>query len=99
MTEKAAKDKGYTVKTATLEAVNIPKAKILEQTDGLLKAVVDAKTDKILGVQLLCAESHELINFMDLAIRQGLTYQDVRDHIFTHPTMSEALNDLFAQIK
>lgn len=99
MTEKAAKDKGYTVKTATLEAVNIPKAKILEQTDGLLKAVVDAKTDKILGVQLLCAESHELINFMDLAIRQGLTYQDVRDNIFTHPTMSEALNDLFAQIK
>lgn len=99
LTEKVAKDKGYDVKTATLEAVNIPKAKILEQTDGLLKAVVDAKTDKILGVQLLCADAHEMINFMDLAIRQGLTYQNVRDYIFTHPTMSEALNVLFEGIE
>jgi pyruvate/2-oxoglutarate dehydrogenase complex dihydrolipoamide dehydrogenase (E3) component len=98
MTAKMAKDKGYDIKTATLDAATIPKANILEQADGLLKAVVDAKTDKILGVQLLCAESHELINFMDLAIRQGLTYQQVRDHIFTHPSMSEALNDLFAAI-
>ena len=62
-----------------------------------LKAVIDAKTDKILGVQLLCDNAHELINFMDLAIRQGLTYQEVRDYIFTHPTMSEALNELFAK--
>lgn len=99
LTEKAAIEKGYRVKTAKLPAVNIPKAKILEQTDGLLKAVVDAKTDKILGVQLLCAEAHEIINFMDLAIKQGLTYQQVRDHIFTHPTMSEALNDLFGMIE
>ena len=99
LNEKVAIEKGYQVKTSKFEAVNIPKAKILEQTDGLLKAVVDAQTDKILGVQLLCAEAHEMINFMDLAIRQGLTYQQVRDHIFTHPTMSEALNDLFAAIK
>ncbi|OAU96994.1 putative Dihydrolipoamide dehydrogenase [Moraxella catarrhalis] len=97
MTEQVAKEQGHAVKTAVLEAVNIPKAKILEQTDGLLKAVIDAKTDKILGVQLLCDNAHELINFMDLAIRQGLTYQEVRDYIFTHPTMSEALNELFAQ--
>lgn len=99
LTEDDARQQGFTVKVATLPASNIPKAKILQQTDGLLKAVVDAKTDKILGVQLLCAEAHEMINFMDLAIRQGLTYQAVRDHIFTHPTMSEALNDLFALIK
>ncbi|MBS9779758.1 MAG: FAD-dependent oxidoreductase [Moraxellaceae bacterium] len=98
LTEQMAKEQGYKVKTAILEAVNIPKAKILEETDGLLKAVVDSETDKILGVQLLCAEAHEMINFMDLAIKQGLRYQQVRDYIFTHPTMSEALNDLFSLI-
>lgn len=97
LTEAAAIAQGYSVKTASLPASMIPKAKILEQTDGLLKAVVDAKTDKILGVQLLCAESHEMINFLGLAIQQGLTYQVVRDHIFTHPTMSEVLNELFVK--
>lgn len=97
LTEAAAIAQGYSVKTATLPAGMIPKAKILEQTNGLLKAVVDANTDKILGVQLLCAESHEMINFLALAIKQGLTYPVVRDHIFTHPTMSEALNELFAK--
>lgn len=97
LNEETAKEQGYEVKTAVLQANAIPKAKILEQTDGLLKAVIDSKTDKVLGVQLLCAQSHELINFMDLAIRQGLTHQQLASYIFTHPTMSESLNDLFAQ--
>nr|WP_233120084.1 FAD-dependent oxidoreductase [Rappaport israeli] len=97
LNEETAKEQGYEVKTAVLQANAIPKAKILEQTDGLLKAVIDNKTDKVLGVQLLCAQSHELINFMDLAIRQGLTHQQLASYIFTHPTMSESLNDLFAQ--
>lgn len=96
LTETVAKQQGFHVKTATLLATNIPKAKILEQTDGILKAVVDEKTNKILGVQLLCVEAHEMINFVDLAIRQGLTANDLQHHIFTHPTMSEALNDLFS---
>ncbi|MFB2537988.1 FAD-dependent oxidoreductase [Acinetobacter sp. c3-l95] len=99
LTEAQAIKQGYSVKTAKLNAVNIPKAKILQQTDGLLKAVIDAKTDKILGVQLLCAEAHEMINFADLAIRQGMTYQDMRDYIFTHPTMMESLNDLFGAVE
>ncbi|SUO97666.1 FAD-dependent oxidoreductase [Suttonella ornithocola] len=97
LTEAQAKEKGITVKTATLPASAIPKAKILEQTDGLLKAVIDAESGKVIGAQLLCAEAHEIINFLDLAIRCELHWQDIRDHIFTHPTMSEALNDLFAQ--
>lgn len=98
LSEKVAQEQGYEVKVATLLASAIPKAKILTQTEGLLKAVVDAKTDKILGVQLLCNNAHEMINFMDLAIRQELIYQDVRDYIFTHPTMIESLNELFLSI-
>lgn len=97
LTEKVAIEKGMNVKTATLLANVIPKAKILEQTDGLLKAVVNADNGEIIGVQLLCAESHEMINFVDLAIRQGMTASDIANHIFTHPTMSESLNDLFSQ--
>lgn len=97
MTAQTAQNKGLNVKTATLSANAIPKAKIMGQTDGLLKAVIDADSRQILGVQLLCAESHEMINFMHLAIEQELSCDDIAKHIFTHPTMSESLNDLFGQ--
>ncbi len=97
MTEKEAVEKGYEVKTGRLEA--IPKGKIEGVTDGLLKTVVDAKTDKILGCTLLCNTSHEMINVVAAAIKAEQKYTFLKDMIFTHPTMSEALNDLFGSVK
>ncbi|ELA09456.1 pyridine nucleotide-disulfide oxidoreductase [Moraxella macacae 0408225] len=97
LSENAAKMQGINVKTATLSANAIPKAKIIQQTEGVLKAVINADNNKVIGAQLLCAESHEMINFMDLAIRQGMSASDIANYIFTHPTMSESLNDLFGQ--
>lgn len=67
----------------------------MQSTDGILKAVIDAKTEKILVVHLFCEESHELIDHVKLAMDTGLKYSILRDMIFTHPTMGEALNDLF----
>ncbi len=99
MTEKEAVEKGYEVKTGRLEAMAIPKGKIEGVTDGLLKTVVDAKTDKILGCTLLCNTSHEMINIVAAAIKAKQKYTLLKDMIFTHPTMSEALNDLFGSVK
>lgn len=99
MTETEAISKGYEVKTGKLEAMAIPKAKIEVVTDGLLKAVVDAKTDKILGCTLLCNTSHEMINIVATAMKTEQKYTFLKDMIFTHPTMSEALNDLFGSVK
>ena len=99
MTEKEAVEKGYEVKTGRLEAMAIPKGKIEGVTDGLLKTVVDAKTDKILGCTLLCNTSHEMINVVAAAIKAEQKYTFLKDMIFTHPTMSEALNDLFGSVK
>lgn len=90
-----AKQAGYDVKVTTIPANTIPKANILSQSAGLLKAIIDAKTDQILGCVLFCTGSEEMINFVALAMDMGLPYQKIRDHIFTHPTMSEALNELF----
>ena len=98
MTEAAARQAGRNIKVATLKAEAIPKAKILGQTDGLLKAVTDAGTGEILGVTLLCAESHEIINLFKMAIDHRVPASYVKSQIFTHPTMSEALNDLFASL-
>ena len=99
MTEKEAVEKGYEVKTGRLEAMAIPKGKIEGVIDGLLKTVVDAKTDKILGCTLLCNTSHEMINVVAAVIKAEQKYTFLKDMIFTHPTMSEALNDLFGSVK
>ena len=98
MTEQEARDAGFTVKLAELPAAAIPKAQVLGKPVGLLKAVIDADTDRLLGAHLFCEESYEMINTAKLAIDAGLPYQTLRDAIYTHPTMSEAFNDLFAAV-
>lgn len=99
LSEKEALEKGFDVKVGKIEAMAIPKGKIEGKSEGFLKVVVDAKTDKILGATLLCNTSHEMINIIALAMKGNLPYQIIRDMIFTHPTMSESLNDLFGSIK
>jgi probable pyridine nucleotide-disulfide oxidoreductase len=99
LTTEEAQAQGYEVKVAKLPAAGIPRAQQLQQTDGLLKAVVDAQTGHILGCTLFCADSSEVINTVSMAMNAGLDYTVLRDTIFTHPSMSEALNDLFTQVK
>ena len=98
MTEQEARAAGFDVKVAKLPAAAIPKAQLLQKPTGLLKAVVNADTGRILGAHLFCEESYEMINTIKLAMDAGLPYQVLRDAVYTHPTMSEAFNDLFAQV-
>ena len=98
MTEREARAAGLNVKVAKLPAAAIPKAQLLQKPTGLLKAVIDADTDLVLGVHLFCEESYEMVNTAKLAMDAGLPYQVLRDAVYTHPTMSEAFNDLFAQV-
>ena len=98
MREKEALEKGYTVKIAKLPAASIPRARILNNTTGFLKTVVDAKSDKILGCTLYCVDANEMINTIQTAMNAGLDYQAVRDTIYTHPSMTEAFNDLYSLI-
>jgi len=99
MTEEEAREKGYEVKVARLPAAAVPKAQVLRRPDGLLKAVVDGRTGLILGAHLFCAQSHEMINLVKMAMDAGLSYTVLRDAVYTHPTMSEASNDLFGTVK
>lgn len=94
--EKAAKAAGIDYRLFKLAATAIPKSAVLNQSKGLLKALVDPETDKILGITIYAEESYETINLISLAIEVGLPYTLLRDKIYTHPTMTEALNDLFA---
>lgn len=94
--EREAREQGYEVKVFKMHAQAIPKAAILNERRGLLKAVVDAKTNRILGCTLFCAEAHEMINTVQLAIHANVPYDTLANMIFTHPSMTEALNELFA---
>ncbi|HGE8484054.1 TPA: reactive chlorine resistance oxidoreductase RclA [Serratia marcescens] len=98
LSEDQARQQGRDIKVATLPAAAIPRARVLGDTRGLLKAVVDAQTGQILGVALLCCDAHEMINIVKTAMDAGLPYTRLRDQLFTHPTMSESLNDLFGLI-
>ena len=96
--EKEAIAAGYRIKVAILPASVIPRARILNNTQGLLKSVIDADTNRILGCSLFCVESSEMINTIQVAINAGIDYRVIRDTIFTHPSMTEAFNDLYASI-
>ena len=99
LSEKDAIKAGYNIKVATLPVTAIPKAKILGNQTGIYKAVVDADTNQILGVVLFGEDSHEVINIVVLAMIMKQPYTVLANQIFTHPTMAEALNDLFTLIK
>ena len=97
LSEDAAKKKGISYKVATMKAGEIPRSRIIKQTDGMLKALIDPGSKEILGSTLFCAESSEMINIVRLAMEAKLPYTFLRDQIFTHPSMSEGLNDLFSK--
>ncbi len=98
MTEEQARESGADIQVVTLPVAAIPRARVMNDTRGVLKAIVDNKTQRILGASLLCVDSHEMINIVKMVMDAGLPYSILRDQIFTHPSMSESLNDLFSLV-
>ena len=94
MNETEAKAAGVSYKLAKLPVMAIPKAKILGNQSGLFKVLIDENTGKILGANLFGVEAHEIINLFTLAMNEGISYESLRDQIYTHPTMAESFNDL-----
>jgi len=94
LTEKAAKAGGINYKLFKFMTAGVPKANVLEDPKGMFKVLIDPKTDQILGASIYAEESHEVINLITLAMKGHLPYTLLRDQIYTHPTMSEALNDV-----
>lgn len=95
LSEKEALKKGYDIKVFKLPVSMIPKAKVIGNQIGLYKAIVDKNTNKILGATLFGEDSHEVINIISTAMACNADYTLLKNQIFTHPTMAEALNDLF----
>lgn len=96
LNEREAKAAGLDYVVKRLPVATVPKAQVMRRPEGMMKALVENGTDRILGAMLLAAESHEVINIVKLAMDLDAPASTLRDMMFTHPTMAEALNDLFA---
>ncbi|MFJ6117557.1 FAD-dependent oxidoreductase [Streptomyces sp. NPDC092129] len=101
LTENEARAAGRSVRVAS-KAVAVmaamPRASIVGEVRGLMKFVVDAETDEILGAALLSVDAQELVNTVALAMRSGVTASGLRDAIWTHPSSTEAFNEVLATV-
>ena len=98
ITEREAREAGFTVRTATLPAENISQASILQDETGLMKVVVDAESDLVLGMDLFCEDAQELVNLVKIVMDARIPATALRDAVFTHPSMTEAFNNLIAAL-
>lgn len=95
MSEKEAREAGYNVRVAAIPMTWVARALETDETEGLMKAVVDAKTDKILGFAMLGMQGGEIAGAVQIVMNAGLPYTVLRDGNFSHPTLMESLNNLF----
>lgn len=91
LTEQQAKEKGLEVKTSVLPLDAVPRALVNRETTGVFKLVADAKTLKVLGVHIVAENAGEVIYAATLAVKFGLTVEDLRDTLAPYLTMAEGL--------
>ena len=91
LTEQQAKEKGYEVKTSVLPLDAVPRALVNRETTGVFKLVADAKTLKILGAHVVAENAGDVIYAATLAVKFGLTVEDLRETLAPYLTMSEGL--------
>ena len=91
LTEDQAKSAGHSVRTSVLSLDNVPRALAARDTRGLIKLVADGVTRKLLGAHILAPEGADSIQTAALAIRCGLTIDDLSETIFPYLTTVEGL--------
>jgi pyruvate/2-oxoglutarate dehydrogenase complex dihydrolipoamide dehydrogenase (E3) component len=95
LTETEARGRGMDIRVARLPMSRVARAIEMDETRGMMKAVVDAATDRILGVAILGVEGGEIMSVLQVAMMGDLPYTAIRDGVFAHPTLAESLNNLF----
>ena len=98
ISETEAKEKGYDIAVAKMPMDYVTRAIEVGETRGLMKVIVDRKTEQILGCAILGIEGGEIMAMLQIAMMAKLKYTKLRDGTFAHPTLAESLNNLFANI-
>ena len=99
LTERDARKKGKQIKVGRMPMTSVARAKETGEARGLMKVVVDAESDLILGVAALGAEGGEIMSMLQIAMMGKLKYQALVDAVLAHPTYAESLNNVFSDLK
>lgn len=95
LSEKEASSQGRDFRVAKLPFDRVARAIETDETRGMMKALVDSKTDQIIGAAILGVEGGEIMSAIQIAMMGGLPYTSLREGVFAHPTLVESLNNLF----
>ena len=96
LTEKEAQEQGLPIAVKEIPVAAMPRGHVNADLRGAFKAVVNTETKEIVGATIFSAGAQEIINILTVAMDNKIPYTYFSKQIFTHPTLAENLNDLFA---
>jgi pyruvate/2-oxoglutarate dehydrogenase complex dihydrolipoamide dehydrogenase (E3) component len=97
LSEEEARAQNRKIRVAKMPMSHVARALEVDETRGFVKAVVDAGTGQILGAAVLGLEGGEVMSIIQVAMMGKLPYTVLRNAVFAHPNLSEALNNLFLE--
>jgi pyruvate/2-oxoglutarate dehydrogenase complex dihydrolipoamide dehydrogenase (E3) component len=99
LTEKEARAKGHKLKIGSIPMSIVARAIERDETAGLMKVIVDATNDRILGAAILAIEGGELIHVLYTLMLGDLPYTLLKGGVFIHPTLAEGFFALLNSVK
>ena len=93
LTEAQAQQRNMQVKVYRSDFLGSGMARILDETDGYVKIIADTASGKLCGASIIGPKATELISTITVAIRAGMTVDELRNTILPHPTLSEMITD------
>jgi len=98
LNETEAKRRGIDYRLAQLPMAAVLRTRTISEPRGFIKMLLEAASDRILGITVFGAEASELMAVVQTAMLGGLPYTMLRDAVFTHPTAAEGLTVLLADV-
>ncbi|VAW53540.1 Dihydrolipoamide dehydrogenase of 2-oxoglutarate dehydrogenase [hydrothermal vent metagenome] len=92
-TEDECKSAGIKVKVGSFPFLASGRARAMAETEGLVKIIADAETDRVIGVHIFSVQASELIAQAVLMMDMQATAEDIALTMFAHPTLSEAMHE------
>jgi len=99
MTETEARATGRRLKVGKIPMSWVARAIERDETAGLMKLVVDAETDRIIGAAVLSSEGGELVQILEFVMRAGAPYTLLKGAVYIHPTLAEGFWTLMEEVK
>lgn len=93
ISEEKAKNKGIDIKINRFDFLGSGMARILDEAEGFIKVISDAKGGQIIGASIIGPKSTELIAIFSVSITNQLKVSQIKDTIFAHPTLSESIHE------